>query len=251
VYAFARRIDDIGDGDLPAEEKLRRLDEARAEIEHPEKSPADPVLVALADSAQRFPVPLEVFAELIDGCEMDVTGRAYGDIDDLVEYCRCVAGSIGRLSLGVFDPPVRGRDADRASRRADALGVALQLTNILRDVREDFRAGRVYLPAADLDRFGCTVRELPDGTLDAHGGAFAELVRFESARAADWYTRGLALLPMLDRRSAASCATMAGIYRALLERITADPDVVRRTRARVPNVAKARIAAKALAGQRG
>jgi phytoene synthase len=141
---------------------------------------------------------------------------------------------------------VRGRDADRASRRADALGVALQLTNILRDVREDFRAGRVYLPAADLDRFGCTVRELPDGTLDAHGGAFAELVRFESARAADWYTRGLALLPMLDRRSAACCAAMAGIYHELLQRIAADPGGVMRGRMSLPARDKLRVAGRSL-----
>jgi phytoene synthase len=162
-----------------------------------------------------------------------------------------VAGSIGRLSLGVFDPRLGAREADRAVRRADALGVALQLTNILRDLREDLHAGRVYLPAEDLTRFGCTVRALADGRLDPQGGALASVIRFEAARAADWYERGMQLLPVLDRRSAASCATMAGIYRALLHRISADPEAVLHTRARVPNPVKARIAARALAGRHG
>jgi phytoene synthase len=251
VYAFARRIDDIGDGDLPREDKLRRLAEARAAITEPSRFPDDPVLVALADAAQRYPLPLDAFEEHVTGCEMDVTGRGYRTIDELVEYCRCVAGSIGRLSLGVFDPRLGAREADRAVRRADALGVALQLTNILRDLREDLHAGRVYLPAEDLTRFGCTVRALADGRLDPQGGALASVIRFEAARAADWYERGMQLLPVLDRRSAASCATMAGIYRALLHRISADPEAVLHTRARVPNPVKARIAARALAGRHG
>ncbi|MBN9621107.1 MAG: squalene/phytoene synthase family protein, partial [Actinobacteria bacterium] len=83
VYAFARRVDDIGDGDLPAAEKLRQLAEARAAIADPAAYPDDPVLVALADAARRLPIPLAAFGELVDGCEMDVSGRSYGDLDDL------------------------------------------------------------------------------------------------------------------------------------------------------------------------
>ena len=223
VYAMARRIDDIGDGTLPDERKLHLLAEARAQACAPADFPADQVCVALADAAQRLPIPLAAFGELVDGCEMDVTGRGYDSIDDLVEYCRCVAGSIGRLSLGVFDPGLAPGDAARAAELADALGVALQLTNILRDIREDHLNGRRYLPKHDLALFGCEITLLPDGTLDPQDGALAELVRFEAARAWTWYDRGLGLLPYLDRRSAACCAAMAGIYRELLDRIAADP----------------------------
>lgn len=246
VYAFARRIDDIGDGPLPAERKLALLEDAREGAREPASRPNDPVLVALTDSARRLPVPLGAFAELVDGCEMDVTGRGYADIDELIEYCRCVAGSIGRLSLGVFDPPAT--DRARASELADALGVALQLTNILRDIREDLLDGRVYLPKHDLHLFGCELRLLPSGQLDPQDGALAELVRFEAARALGWYDRGLRLLPVLDRRSAACCAAMAGIYRRLLMRIASDPSVVMRGRASLTGGQKASVAVSSLVG---
>jgi phytoene synthase len=249
VYALARRIDDIGDGTLPDEQKLRLLAEARAGALAPGDYPDDPVLVALDDAARRLPIPLAAFGELVDGCEMDVTGRSYDQLDDLVEYCRCVAGSIGRLSLGVFAP----RDTDpaavaRSNELADALGVALQLTNILRDVREDLGNGRTYLPKRDLDLFGVQLSTQADGTLDPQDGALAELIRFEAARAWGWYDRGLQLLPRLDRRSAACCGAMAGIYRELLGRIAADPTIVMRGRASLPAKDKLRVAGRALVG---
>jgi phytoene synthase len=247
VYAVARRIDDIGDGTLPAARKLELLAAARAAVTAPHEHGDDPVYVALDDAARRFPIPLDAFAELVDGCEMDVRGRQYETIDELVEYCRCVAGSIGRLSLGVFDPPLATAERRRASELADALGVALQLTNILRDVREDLGNERIYLPAADLRLFGCELKALPDGELDPQGGALAEVVRFEAARAQGWYDRGFALLPLLDRRSGACCAAMAGIYRALLVRIAARPDAIRVGRESLPTRQKLRVALLALA----
>jgi len=244
VYAVARRIDDIGDGDLPPDEKLRQLAAARAGATAPGEHKDDPVYLALDDAARHLPIPLDAFGELVDGCEMDVTGRTYDSLDDLVEYCRCVAGSIGRLSLGVFVP--RG-DQARAAELADALGVALQLTNILRDIREDLGNGRIYLPKRDLDLFDVTLSTGHDGTLDPQDGRLAELVRFETARAWGWYDRGLQLLPLLDRRSAACCAAMAGIYRELLGRIAADPSIVMRERASLPTRDKLRVAARSLA----
>jgi phytoene synthase len=247
VYAVARRIDDIGDGTLPLPEKQRLLAAARAGATAPQEHHDDLVLLALDDAATRLPIPLKAFGELVDGCEMDVTGRNYQTLDDLVDYCRCVAGSIGRLSLGVFDPPLSGADFGAAAALADALGVALQLTNILRDVREDLGNGRVYLPSQDLALFGCELALLPDGTLDPQDGALAEVIRFEAARAWGWYDRGLRLLDVLDRRSAACCAAMAGIYRELLGRIAADPSVVMRTRASLPTRDKLRVAAVSLA----
>jgi phytoene synthase len=250
VYALARRIDDIGDGTLPQSEKLRLLADARVAATEPKTRPSDPVLVALDDAAHRLPIPLTAFGDLVDGCEMDVLGRHYDTLDELVEYCRCVAGSIGRLSLGVFDPGLRGPDFDRAVELADALGVALQLTNILRDIREDLGNGRVYLPKQDLDLFGCVLTTRPDGTLDPQDGVLAEVIRFEAARAWGWYDRGLQLLEVLDRRSAACCAAMAGIYRELLQRIAADPDAVMRGRVSLPGRDKLLVAVRALAGGR-
>jgi phytoene synthase len=247
VYAVARRIDDIGDGALPVEQKVQLLAQARAAVTAPGDHPDDPVLVALTDAARRLPIPLAAFGELVDGCEMDVSGRSYETIDDLVEYCRCVAGSIGRLSLGVFDPPLPPSELARAVELADALGVALQLTNILRDIGEDFGIGRVYLPKHDLNLFGVTLAVRPDGSLDPCDGALAELIRFEAARAMGWYDRGLALVPLLDRRSAACCAAMAGIYRELLTRIAADPSRVMRGRVSLSTPHKVRVAAGALA----
>jgi phytoene synthase len=250
VYAMARRVDDIGDGTLPAEEKLRLLAQARAQAADPAAHTDDPVSVALADAAQRLPIPLEAFGELVDGCEMDVLGRGYDTLDDLVGYCRCVAGSIGRLSLGVFHPHLSSTEAAHASDLADALGVALQLTNILRDVREDLGNGRVYLPKRDLALFDCTLTTLADGTLDPQGGALAELIRFEAARAWGWYDRGLQLLGLLDHRSASCCAAMAGIYRELLHRIAANPDAVLRGRMSLPARDKLGVATRALVAAR-
>jgi 15-cis-phytoene synthase len=253
VYAFARRIDDIGDGDLPAAEKLAALGQARAEVTAlaaETQSPAgpgpaqdDPVLTALADAGRRFPIPLAAFGELIDGCEADVRGTSYATFDDLHHYCRCVAGSIGRLSLGVFGT----RDVATAAPLADALGVALQLTNILRDIREDYGTGRVYLPAEDFKRFGTELRPNGDGG-PAADPKLVELVAFEADRARDWYSRGLQLMPMLDRRSAACTGAMAGIYYRLLQSIAASPDAVLHRRVSLSAGQKAMVAAKALAG---
>jgi phytoene synthase len=221
VYAFARRVDDIGDEEGAPEDKLRQLAEARADIERISLQATDPVLVALADAARRLPIPLEVFEELIDGVEADVRGVTYETAEQLVHYCRCVAGSIGRLSLGVFGGP----DTPLARDRADALGVALQLTNILRDIAEDLRGGRIYLPSADLERYGATLQLTADDQIAGPRLPLVEVVRFVAGRARGWYVEGLRLVPMLDPRSAACCAAMSGIYSRLLDRIDQRPDL--------------------------
>jgi 15-cis-phytoene synthase len=252
VYALARRIDDIGDGTLPAEQKLSELAAARAEIERlaaygADDGPQDDfVLVALADAASRFPIPVAAFCELIEGCEADVRGTSYETFGELEHYCRCVAGSIGRLSLGVFG----SHDMDTAVPLADALGIGLQLTNILRDVREDLGNGRVYLPAEDLRRFGCTLEPpLPGQPAGVIEGPMSEVMRFEAERARTWYQAGLRLLPLLDRRSAACTGAMAGIYGRLLEHIAARPQEALEHRMSLPAREKAAIAVAALAGK--
>jgi phytoene synthase len=258
VYAYARRIDDIGDGDLPAAEKTRQLEAARQQVkvlaavargdrQAAELDDTDPVLVALADAGQRLQVPLEAFEELIDGCLADVNQATYETFDDLLYYCRCVAGSIGRLSLGVYGTT----EPEKQNKLADDLGVALQLTNILRDVREDFLNNRVYLPKEDLDKFG--IEFAPFGSPEPFPGEamqarFANLVEFEANRAREWYSSGLRLLATIDRRSAACTGAMAGIYRRLLERIARNPHAVLEGRMSLPGSEKALVAAEALVG---
>jgi 15-cis-phytoene synthase len=248
VYAFARRVDDIGDGGLPAEDKLAALQDARAAVTALRGDQAAPdgdqVLVALADAARRYQIPLGAFSELIEGCEADVRGTSYPTFGELEHYCRCVAGSVGRLSLGVFG----SRDPAAAEPLADALGIALQLTNILRDIREDAEFGRVYLPAEDLDAFQTAVTPGQPGMLASDRG-LQDLVRFEARRALGWYATGLRLMPLLDRRSAASAGAMAGIYLRLLGRIAAAPEVALSRRLSLPVRAKAAVAARALAGR--
>ena len=257
VYAYARRIDDIGDGDLPAGEKTAQLEAARQQVRTlvarvkgdtaAVLDDTDPVLVALADVGGRFQVPLEAFEELIDGCLADVNQATYETFDDLLWYCRCVAGSIGRLSLGIYG----ATQPERQGKLADDLGVALQLTNILRDVREDFLNNRIYLPKEDLDKFGIEFapfgepEPFPSETMQAR---FANLVEFEANRAREWYGSGLRLLATIDRRSAACTGAMAGIYRRLLERIARNPHAVLEGRMSLPGSEKALVAAQALAG---
>lgn len=257
VYAYARRIDDIGDGDLPAGEKTAQLEAGRQQVAalvarvkgdtSAVLDDSDPVLVALTDVGARFHAPLEAFEELIDGCLADVNQVAYETFDDLLFYCRCVAGSIGRLSLGIYG----ATQPERQGKLADDLGVALQLTNILRDVREDFLNNRIYLPKEDLDKFGIEFapfgapEPFPSETMQAR---FANLVEFEANRAREWYGSGLRLLATIDRRSAACTGAMAGIYRRLLERIARNPHDVLEGRMSLPGSEKALVAAQALAG---
>src|SRR5690242_2288440 len=244
VYAFARRVDDIGDGTLPGPEKLTLLEQARTglgALQAGQADAGDEVLVALADAAARFDIPLAAFGELIDGCAADVRGVSYRTFDDLLYYCRCVAGSIGRLSLGVFGTT----DPEEAVPLADSLGVALQLTNILRDIREDYASGRIYLPAEDFDRFGCVLDQ--DPATGPGQDKLTALVEFEADRARAWYTEGLALMPLLDRRSAASAGAMAGIYFRLLEHIAASPAAVLTRRVSLSAGEKALVAVRSLA----
>ena len=228
VYALARRIDDIGDGTDAPEVKLAGLQLVRKDIDDLDPKTNDPVLAAIADAQRRYDLPMECFGEIIDGCIMDVVGTKYDTIDDLVTYCRYVAGSVGRLSLAIF-----GTDQPSvAVPLADSLGVALQLTNILRDVKEDRSFGRVYLPAQDALRVRCA----PD--LSGPDSEIARLVAFECGRAELWFTEGLQLLPLLNSRSRACVGAMSGIYRRLLARIEGNPLAVTQGRVSVPTLEK-------------
>jgi phytoene synthase len=236
IYALARRIDDVADGNLSADEKLARLDGIRAQLAQlPDAE--DPVLFAVAAAARRYPIPLDAFGDLVDGAEMDARGHTYATFADTELYSRRVASSIGRLALGVFE----ASDRAAAERPADDLGVALQLTNILRDITEDVSIGRVYLPAEDLYRFGCHVE---DGRIE---GPAELLIAFEAQRALGLLESGLTLVPLLDRRSAACVLAMAGSYRRLLERIAVHPELVLGGRPRLRRWEKGLVLAQSLA----
>jgi 15-cis-phytoene synthase len=238
VYAFARRVDDIGDGSLPQAEKMRRLEVARVSLDYLTEGSSDPVLAALAHTCSGFPIPLEAFWALIDGVEMDVRGADYPRFGDLLLYCRRVAGTIGRLSLAVFG----SQDLHRALPHADDLGVAMQLTNILRDVREDRALGRVYVPAEDLERFGCDPR-----LREARSGALSAVIKFEAARARSWFDRGLQLLPLLDSRSASCVRVMTDLYLRVLGRVERDPEAALAARVSLPWWEKVLVTAASLA----
>lgn len=248
VYALARRIDDIGDGELPPADKLAALAGLRAEIaqlrDHGGHDGADPVFTAVGDLARRCALPLGAFDELVDGVEMDVRGRRYADFDELAEYCRCVAGAVGRLCLAVFG----SRPDPRAPEYADALGIALQQINILRDIREDLGNGRIYLPQCDLDRFGVQLTLNEQGCLVDTDARLSNLIRHSASRAYEWYAHGLRLIPLLDRRSAACCTAMSGIYVRLLDRIVAQPSLVFDRRLSLSGWQKAEVAVWALMG---
>jgi len=202
IYAFARRVDDVADGELPLQEKRAELEELRAALK---EDPADPVFVALRDARERFGIPREPLEALIDGGLQDTEQATYPDFAELRGYCEKVAGAVGLACV-----PVYGSD-DRE--HAMTLGVALQLINIIRDVGEDRQLGRVYLPQDELAAF--EVEEL------APSPQFRELMAFEAERARAHLAEGLRLLDSLDRRSSLCVGTFAGLYRETLDRIEA------------------------------
>jgi phytoene synthase len=208
IYAFAREVDDIADGDAPADEKRVRLGELHRRID---EQPGDEAMwVALADARTRFPIPAQALHDLVDGGLMDLDRQRYNTFDELRGYCAHVAGAVGVACIGVY-----GADQPQ---RAEALGVALQLINIMRDVREDWLLGRVYLPQDELASFGVSEEDIAAGQVTP---AWQALMAYQSARARGYLAEGLSLLDHLDARSSACVGTFAGLYRATLERIEA------------------------------
>jgi phytoene synthase len=207
IYAFARRVDDVADGDLPDAEKRTLLEQFHADLE---QQGADPILIALADARARYPIPAEALHALVDGGLQDTEQRRYESFDDLHGYCRKVAGAVGVACVAVY--------GSEDTQRAETLGLALQLINIVRDVREDWELGRVYLPQDELAAYGVTEDDIAGGRVTPHWQA---LMAFQASRARAYLQDGLELLDSLDSRSAACVGTFAGLYRATLDRIEA------------------------------
>ena len=215
---------------------------SRREVRSVSRAPETPQGRALQPLIPAFNLPRSAFDALIEGVEMDLHPRRYGTFDDLYQYCIRVASAVGLLCVEIF-----GCRDGRARQYAIDLGVALQLTNILRDVPGDFGRGRVYIPTEEMKRFNVAERDLADEVRHAGGGvrsrAVRELLAFQAARAREFYARADAALPRPDARRLVAARIMAAIYRGMLTRIErAGFDVFSRV-ARVPRPQRALIAA--------
>lgn len=211
VYAFCRFVDDIADDDSVREpaQMLARWREELGEVFG--GKPARPISRALADNVRRFHIPRRYFEEVIDGVEMDLTNRRYQSFGELGLYCRRVASAVGLICIEIF-----GYHNPATRVYAENLGLALQLTNILRDVGEDAARGRIYVPLEDLARFGVAEQEILEG---AYSARFRSLMEFEAHRTRAFYREAERALPAEDRPSMLAAEGMRFIYAALLERI--------------------------------
>lgn len=215
LYAFCREVDDIVDECQDPPLAHTKLGWWRDEVERLYQGGAShPVARALADIMAQFALPQEQLLEIIDGMEMDLEHARYADFRALQLYCYRVASVVGLLAARIF-----GFEDRQTLKYAHDLGIALQLTNIIRDVGEDARRGRIYLPLEDLQRF-----EVPAEDLLAarHSPRFAALMRFQAQRAYDFYGRAMAQLPACDRKHQRPGLVMAAIYRTLLDEIARD-----------------------------
>ena len=219
AYTFCRMCDDIVDGPLPNKDPKRQLNVMRKAISNAAGGVAEgPVWIALADSFRRFKLSPAHFIAVVDGCQMDIDIHRYDTFTDLVVYCRRVASSVGMICIELC-----GYDDSRALKHADDLGIAFQLTNMLRDVREDAESGRIYIPQEDMRRFGVQEHDL---LRDGPTPNFRRMMKFQIGRARDYYISGAEVLPML--KQGRSCPElMLNFYSRILDNIdAADGDVL-------------------------
>ena len=214
-YAFCREVDDVVDEVSDPGVAATKLAWWAKEVSDAYAGqPTHPVMQALMPYANEFHIEARQLHAVIEGCQMDLTQTRYLDYPALKKYCHLVAGEVGEVSARIF-----GQTQPQTTQYASTLGLAFQLTNIIRDVGEDARRGRIYLPMDDLKRFDVKAQELLDGT---YSDRFAALMRFQADRAFGLYDEALGLLPAADRRSQKPGLMMASIYRTLLREIEAD-----------------------------
>jgi len=215
LYAFCREVDDIADEVTEVDVARAKLGWWRAEVANLQAGhPQHPVTKALQDAAHRFGVDQPRLLEIIEGMEMDLTRHRYQSFDELALYCHRVAGVVGQLSAGIF-----GYANPKSIEYAENLGLAFQMTNIIRDVGEDARRNRVYLPQEDLDRFSVPL----DDILAARSSPdFVKLMQFQAERAKQLYATAFAALAEEDRRAQRPGLIMAAIYRTLLDELERD-----------------------------
>jgi phytoene synthase len=245
LYAFLRRTDDLADAPGPVERKAPALDDWRRSLDDALGGRADawPGLPALADAVRKHDVPARYLHDVIDGVEMDLIPRPFATFDDLSLYCYRVASAVGLSCLHVWG---YRSDDGKAEALAESCGIALQLTNIIRDVREDALQGRVYLPREDLDRFGIDPAELAAPRPTSRVRA---LLEYQGARAYDYYRKAEPLVGRVDPVGRPVLLAMVGIYRALLDEIVRRDYDVLTNRVALPGWRKLAITARSLAGR--
>jgi phytoene synthase len=240
VWDFCRAVDDsVDETDSPAAGVPAARDAValwRAEVArcYNGTRPATDQGRRLQPFIAAFDLPRQAFEDVVDGVAMDVDTKRYETFEDLFEYCRRVAAAVGMICIRIF-----GCTSDRAREYALNLGVALQLTNIMRDVKSDLERGRVYLPLCDLAAFGCTVDDLAAGLVTE---PVRRLFEFECRRARDFYSRAAAALPPGDRRKLVAAEIMRAVYFETLGRIEQSGYDVFSGRTRVPKPRQAVIA---------
>ncbi|MBS0403725.1 MAG: presqualene diphosphate synthase HpnD [Proteobacteria bacterium] len=213
-YAFCREVDDVADSVSDPGVAAAKLAWWQGEVRSAfEGRPTHPVMQALMPHAAAFGIEPRPLLDVIEGCQMDLQPTRYFDFDELQRYCHRVAGVVGEVSARIF-----GQTDPATTAYAHRLGLAFQLTNIIRDVGEDARRERLYLPTSELQRFEVRADEILKGE---YSERFAALMRFQAQRAHGLYDEALALLPAADRRSQKPGLMMASIYRTLLREIEA------------------------------
>jgi phytoene synthase len=241
AYTFCRYCDDAVDQAASHEEKLATLTELKDELRQTYAGDPDKLLfLALADVAEKYDIPEEYFQEVILGVESDLVKTRYENFEELKRYCYQVASVVGLICIQIF-----GYQDPKAKEYAADLGLAMQLTNISRDVKEDWEFGRIYLPQDEMARFGYSEADLEEGRVN---DAFIELMRFQAQRAREYFDSGFKLLPYLSRRSRACPAVLGRLYQKVLEGIEdANYDVLSR-RVSLSTGQKLRLTAKTWAG---
>ena len=212
AYTFCRYCDDSVDALRSVDEKLVMLSDLRRKLDQCyHGQPTDLVLLGLGDVAQRYDIPQDYFQEVLSGVESDLVKDRYRDFDELRQYCYRVASVVGLICIHIF-----GFSDPRAKDYAIDLGLAMQLTNIARDVKEDLDFGRIYLPQDEMARFGYPEAALTAGVVNQE---FVNLMQFQCQRARGYFDSGFRLLPYLSRRSRACPAVLGRIYSRVLDRI--------------------------------
>ena len=241
TYAFCRLCDDISDEDMPAVEKDRQFAETRRQLaDSLDGSATDPIFRAVSDASDAFHIPFEYYEEVIQGVEMDLTKSRFADFSELRDYCYKVASVVGLICIEVF-----GYDDDQAREYAVDLGLAMQLTNILRDVKEDAERDRIYLPQDEMARFGYTEQDLMRGVVN---DSFRALMAFQVDRARGYYESSRRLFPLIHPEARACPTVLHATYSGLLGRIESSGYNVFKKRIGLSKPTKLLLVAKLWAG---
>ncbi|GAB4339787.1 MAG: presqualene diphosphate synthase HpnD [Calditrichia bacterium] len=234
LYSFCRETDDIADSDIDPRQKKTTLDRWEEELYRQFNQQSSTRFLTLWKMAEKFRIPVDYFLELIKGVRMDLANECFHTIDDLIRYCYRVASVVGLMSIQIF-----GYRDERVKEYAVNLGIALQLTNIIRDVGVDADMGRVYLPMEDLKKFGLT----PEDILNKRKTeAFTRLMQYESQRAREFYLKADHSLPGRERRNMIPSQIMRNIYHHLLQVLEKKQFDVLHGKTEIPNFVKVSIA---------